>query len=578
MKMTNKIAVAGLGLLFTGTTVFAQSLDDAKKAIDAEQYQKAKSMLKNLTVTESAKDENYFYLGWVYLKQDYPDSAKAVFTKGIAINPKSALNYAGLGAVAHMEKDNASATTNFNMAISLAGKKNATPFQYVGLSYLLPVSGQAVGPNGSAVSPADANAAITVLTQGAAADPHNIGVLIALGDANRSQLKSNEAYNAYSSALAIDPNSPAANVAEGVLWEYADNIDDAVKQFQKALATNPNYGPAYREWAETDLRAAHNDPSQYDAKVKEAADNYKKFISLTDYSPETQMHYADFLIRTKDYTTLQQVATDLSKSKANLRVYRYLGYAAFENKDYTTAETSLTKWTTEADSKRLIPTDFLYLGRAQIENKNDSLGVINLRKALALDTTQVDAYGLIADALYKAKKYKEAGDAYHIFSNGSKQAKLLDHYHEGFSYYQAYLADYRKANDDKTKTFKPDSTLLTKADSAISYIEHKLSKPNIGILYVHAQIKDFEDSGDRNNIKGYAKPLYEQLVTLITAVPTPTDDQKSKLIDAYVYLGNYAEFKDKDHAKALDYFNKAKEIDPTEARVVYYFQTSGKTK
>jgi tetratricopeptide (TPR) repeat protein len=578
MKMINKIAAAGLGLLLTGTSVFAQSLDDAKKAIDAEQYQKAKSMLKNLTVTESTKDENFFYLGWVYLKQDYADSAKTVFTKGVAVNPKSALNYVGLGAVAHIEKDNSTATTDFNTAISLAGKKNGTPFQYIGLSYLLPVSGAAVGPNGSAVSPADANAAIAVLTQGQTAEPKNIGVLVALGDANRSQLKSNEAYNAYSSALAIDPNSPAANVAEGVLWEYADNIDDAVKQFQKALAANPNYGPAYREWAETDLRAAKNDPSQYDAKVKEAADNYKKFISLTDYSPETQMRYADFLIRTKDYVTLQKVAGDLSNSKANLRVYRYLGFAAFENKDYITAETSLTKWTSEADPKRLIPTDYLYLGRAQIENKKDSLGVINLRKALALDTTQVDAYGLIADALYKAKKYKEAGDAYHIFANGSKLAKLLDHYHEGYSYYQAYLGEYKKANDDKTKAFKPDSTLLTKADSAISYIEHKLKNPNIGILYVHAQIKDFEDSGDRNNIKGYAKPPYEQLVTLITALPTPTADQKSQLLDAYVYLGNYAEFKDKDHAKALDYFNKAKEIDPTDARVTYYFQTSGKTK
>jgi tetratricopeptide (TPR) repeat protein len=579
MKMINKIAAAGLGLLFTGTSVFAQSLDDAKKAIDAEQYQKAKSMLKNLTVTQADKDENFFYLGWVYVKQEYMDSAKTVFTKGIAVNPKSALNYAGLGAVAHFEKDNSTATTDFNTATSLAGKKNGTPFQYVGLGYLLPVAGSAVGPNGSAVKPADANAAIAVLNQGKAADPRNIGVLIALGDANRSQLKSNDAYEAYSSALAVDPNSPAANVAEGVLWEYADNISGAVDQFKKALAANPNYGPAYREWAETDLRAAKNDPAQYDAMVKEAADNYKKFISLTDYSPETQMRYADFLIRTKDYTTLQQVATDLSKNRANnLRVYRYLGYAAFENKDYQTAVTSLTKWTTEADPKRLLPLDFLYLGRAQIELKNDSLGVLNLRKALSLDTNQVDAYGLIADALYKAKKFKEAGDAYHIYAKGSKQAKLLDHYHEGYSYYEAYLADYTKSQNDKTKAFKPDSTLLTKADSALTYVERKLPKPNIGILYIHAQIKDFEDSGDRNNIKGYAKPLYEQLVTLVTALPTPNADQKSQLLDAYVYLGNYAEFKDKDHAKALDYFNKAKEIDPTEARVTYYFQTAGKTK
>ena len=158
MKMTNKIAAAGFGLLFTGTSVFAQSLDDAKKAIDAEQYQKAKSMLKNLTVTESTKDENFFYLGWVYLKQDYADSAKAVFTKGIAVNPKSALNYAGLGrGVRMLKKIIQQPQPTLTQQYRLPVKRMVRPFQYIGLAYLLPISGQAVGPNGSAVSPADAN-------------------------------------------------------------------------------------------------------------------------------------------------------------------------------------------------------------------------------------------------------------------------------------------------------------------------------------------------------------------------------------------------------------------------------------
>src|SRR5882672_5609654 len=129
MKMISKIATASLGLLLVGSSVFAQSLADAKKAIDAEQYQKAKSMLKNLTVTQADKDENYFYLGWVYLKQDYVDSAKAVFNKGLAVNSKSALNLAGLGAAAHIEKDNTTATTNFNSSIAIAqAAKNSKPY------------------------------------------------------------------------------------------------------------------------------------------------------------------------------------------------------------------------------------------------------------------------------------------------------------------------------------------------------------------------------------------------------------------------------------------------------------------
>jgi len=578
MKLMNKIAGAGLCLLFTGSSVFAQSLADAKKAIDDEQYQKAETMLKSLTATQADKDENFFFLGWVYLKQDYLDSAKTAFNKGLAVNSKSALNLVGLGAAAHIEKDNTTAINDFSMAISLAGRRNSTPFLYVGLSYLLPVTGSVVGPKGSAVLPADANAAVGVLNKGKAANPRDAEVLVALGDAWRSQLRSDSAYANYSSALLLDPKLAAANVSEGVLWQYAENFGDSEAQFKAALAIDPNYAPAYREWAETDLRWAKSDPSQADAKVKEAVDHYKQFISLTDYSIESQMRYADFLIHARDYVTLQKVATDLSASaKTNLRVYRYIGYAAYENKDYTDGLTALTKWINEADPKRLLPSDYFYMGRLEIALKNDSLGVLYLRKALALDTTQVDIYGEIAKSLYELKKYQEAGDAYHVFAAESRQAKLLDHYREGYSYYEAYIAQYRKSVNDKT--VKPDSSLLVKADSAVSYVERKLPSPNDQITYVHAQIKDFEEPSDRNNIKGLAKPYYEQYIQLITAKGgTPDDDTKSNLTDAYVYLGNYAEYKDKDHAKALDYFNKAKALEPTDARVTYYFQTAGKTK
>ncbi|WP_419788820.1 tetratricopeptide repeat protein [Mucilaginibacter sp. X4EP1] len=572
MKMINKVAIAGLGLVFVGSSVFAQSLADAKKAIDAEQYQKAKSMLKNLTTTQADKDENYFYLGWVYLKQDYVDSAKATFNKGIAVNPKSALNNVGLGAVAHVEKDANTAATDFTTATTLAGK-SSTPYLYAGLSYLLPVSGNAVNATGSAVAPADADAAIAILNKGKVVNPKDAVLLVALGDAYRSQLKSNDAYTAYSAALAIDPKLPSANVSTGVLWRYADNFEDSEKQFQAALAIDPNYGPAYRELAETNIREASKDAATYDVKTKAAVENYKKYISLTDYSVETQMRYADFLIRTKDYVTLQKVATDLSASaNSNLRVYRYLGYAAYENKDYQSALTALNKWTSTADPKRLIPNDYLYLGRTEIALKQDSLGIRDLRKALTLDTSQVDIYGEIAKSLYASSKYIDAGDAYHTYAQRSSQAKLTDHFYEGFSYYQAYKDQLIKAQT--IKTIKPDSTLLAKADSAFTYVERKLPTPNGQIIYFHANVKDFEE-GDRNNIKGLAKPLYEQYIQVVTAKGAPDDKTKGYLAAAYVYLGNYAEYKDKDEAKALDLYTKAKELDPTNPQVVYYFAKKG---
>jgi len=213
------------------------------------------------------------------------------------------------------------------------------------------------------------------------------------------------------------------------------------------------------------------------------------------------------------------------------------------------------------------------LGRIPIALKNDSLGILALQKALTLDTSQVDVYGEIAATLYQLGKYKEAGDAYKVFDDKSRKATLQDHFKEGFSYFEAFKNQLiAQQTDPKVKL---DSTMLTQADSAFSYIERKLTTPNYQVVYYHAQAKDFED-GDRNNIKGLAKPYYEQLIQLKGA--TPDDKTKPMLVNAYVYLGNYYEFKEKDHAKAVDAFNKAKDLDPTDARVTYYFQTAGKSK
>jgi len=561
MKIINKMAVTGLGVILMGSSVFAQSLADAKKAIDAEQFQKAKSMLKNLVTTQSTKAENYFYLGWVYIKQDYPDSAKTQFQKGLSVDPKSALNYVGLGVVAHLDKDAAGTTSNFNQAIAIASAgKDTKPYVYMGKGYLLPVGG-AANP-----TPADAHAALDVLNKGIAAtatkdkkhknDPatsNDPEVYMTLGEADRVLVMSNDAYTNFSTAQTLDPKSPAVYVALGVLWKFADNFEDAEKQFQQALSIDPNYGPAYREWAETDYRWATTVPSVADAKIKEAVQQYQKYLSLTDTSPESEMRYADFLINAGDYKTLQQVATELSKSAgSNLRAYRYIMYSAVENKDFPAAVAAGNTWITKADPKRVIPLDYIYLGRAQL-GMGDSTGVATMKKALSLDSTRVQAYGEIASFLYAQKKWNQAGDAYaQYIAKGGRKVTLNDYFREGYSYYRAGIAG-----------AKTDTVLINKADSAYSYVMHKLPNPPAVIIISRARANDAKDL-DRNNIKGLAKPYYEQFLAMMTDPSAFTADDKTNYVEACDYLGNYYFYKEKDIAKATDYYTKAHTVDPTD--------------
>ncbi|MCQ6961262.1 hypothetical protein NPE20_25030 [Mucilaginibacter sp. JC4] len=552
MKMISKISKIVLALTLVGSSVFAQSLADAKKAIDAEQFQKAKSMLKNLTVTQANKDENFFYLGWVYILQEYPDSAKTIFQKGIAVNPKSALNYAGLGAAAFLDKDRATATTNFNQAVALAGK-DSKPYLYVGRSYLLnDVDGK--------VPAADANAAVNVLTKGKAVNAKDAEILVALGDALRTQSKNTEALGNYQAALELDPKLAHAKVATGVIWKYANNFESSETEFKAALAIDPNYGPAYREWAETDVRWAFSDPKMASAKIKEATEQYKKYLSLTDLSLESRLRYADFLLLSGDFKTLQTEAQALSSAaNSNLKVYRYLGYSGYENKDYPAGLAAMNTWITKADPKRIIPRDYVYLGRLQIASKQDSLGIQSLRKAIALDTTQVDVYPEIAKAFYGQKKYAEAGDAYHIYTQKGRNVKLLDHFYEGISYYFSY--DEKKPNADST---------IAKADSAFSYVIQKAPTTADAYLY-RARINELRDK-DRNNIVGYAKPFYEKYIEVVnTKGGVPDDRTKKNLAEAYVYLAIYSEFKEKDMAKATENYTKARDNDPANKQVVAFF-------
>jgi tetratricopeptide (TPR) repeat protein len=557
-NMTNKIVGTAAGLIFIGSSVFAQSLADAKKAIDAEQYQKAKSMLKNLTTTQATKDENFFYLGWVYVQQEYADSAKATFTRGIAANAKSALNYAGLGAVARLNKDQAGATTNFNQAISLAGK-DSKPYLYVGESYLLDPT-------------PDANAAIAVLNKGIAANDKDPELYVALGDAYRTQLKSNEAYKAYSQALSINPKSAAAKVATGVLWRYANNWEDSEKEFKDAIAIDPNYGPAYREWAETDIRWAQKVPTQASAKINEAVEQYRKFLSLTDMSVESRLRYADFLYQAGKFKELQTEAAAIAQAQnANARAYRYLAYAAYENGDYANASTAMNTWMSKADPKRIIPYDYLYQGRIQLKTGKDSVGLLTMEKALTMDTTQADLYADVAKAYYGQKKYVKAAEAYHSFVTKSRKATLNDRFLEGVSYYYGFSDQY--TNSAKTKV-APDTSLLTKADSAFAYVNAKAASPSAGVVLYRARVNDLKEPS-RETSKGLAKPFYEQYIQLLTAKGAIADADKKNIAEAYAYLGTYYEYAEKDVAKATENYTKARENDPTNRQALAFFQKKG---
>ena len=79
----NKFKLLSIGLLAFVGIGHAQELDQANKAIDAEQFEKAKSILKKVLVTKPENGKSAFLLGNIYLIQNIADSAKIYFQKGL---------------------------------------------------------------------------------------------------------------------------------------------------------------------------------------------------------------------------------------------------------------------------------------------------------------------------------------------------------------------------------------------------------------------------------------------------------------------------------------------------------------
>jgi len=551
MKMTKKAITLSLGLVVMGSASFAQNLNDAKKAIDAEQYAKATSMLKSLVNSQAGKGENYFSLGEVYLKNDYVDSAKAVFNKGVTADPKYALNYVGLGKADLASNNAAAAKVNFDKAIAAASKKDYTTYLYIGKAYV-------------DQDKPDFAAALPMLQKAdeldaADKDPETF---VALGDFYAAQKKNSEALSNYLRALNMNEGLLRAKVQIGSMYKESRAFPESETQLKEVIAADPNYGPAYREIAELYMQWANFEPANFAAKSTEAIANYKKYLELTDKSFDTRLRYAQFLYYAKDYKALETETADLAKLYPNnqkaLVIQRLQAYSAAENKNPESLKLLTDFFAKNSDTSRLIAADYLYLGKAQLLANQDSLALISITKAVAKDSTNVEALEDVGKALYNSRKYAQAAGVYKdaIRLNPNGKGSLTNYYYlASANYYNYALADQAKKS--------PDKKLLVEADSALAFINK--TSPEFTLAYIfRGRVARYMD--DQTAPKGLMVPYYEQYLDLVT-VKKPelgaAPAEKKNVVEAYTNLGFF--YSPTDKAKATDLFNKALAVDPANA-------------
>ena len=522
MKIMKKTFKATLALVLLGSAVFSQSLADAKKAIDAEQYLKAKSILKGLIKAKPADAENYFYLGDIYLKDEYVDSAKITFAQGVTADVEYPLNYVGLGAIDLENNNKVAAKANFEKAKSFVKKKDYTPFLNAAKFYTF-------------ASVPDFDAALSYLEAAKLLNSKDAQISLAFGDTYRERNDNSKgdlsaSYKAYQEAYTLDNSLLRAKVETAVIIKRAQAWEDAIKAFNEVIAINPNYGPAYRELAETYRLWARVETTDRDLHFNKALDAYKKYLDLTDKSLESQLRYAEFLVYTRNWSEVKRVADEMGRVPGvNLKVRRFQGYGAYENKNFPEAEERLTDFISKAESGRIIPQDYYFRGRARMENGKMREALGDLKKAVEMDSTNAEDVSAVALKLYSDKKYAEAAELYESSAskNASASKKATDYFNMGMSNYNHFLTNF----DRDTVNRQKGMPLLVKADSAFSYL-NRIAPTFVGAYNMRAQVMNKKD--DPKNLQGLAIPYYEKYIEVVKAKsPTLADADKITVINTY---------------------------------------------
>ncbi|CAN1574268.1 NrfG FOG, TPR repeat [Flavobacteriaceae bacterium] len=543
----NKVKIVSIALLAIVTTSQAQDINQAKKAIDAEQFESAKTILKSIINAKPSNGTASFYLGNVYMLQNNIDSAKIYYQKGLAGSDGARLNNIGFGLIDLDNGNTDAAEQKFALATKDLKKKDIEEYLFIGRAYTFSLK-------------PDYKKAIEYLTKAKLINSQDPQLNLALGNAYFGDKNQNEAYSSYRNAYSLDNTLIRAKMQLGVLLKGAKAYTEAIKAFDEVIAINPNYGPVYRELAETYYLWGRNEPSKYRLYVDKALVNYEKYLSLTDYSLNSRMRHADFLVLAGEYKALEVEANKLVElDKVNPRILRYLGFSAFQNGNYDVAIKSLENFIANGTNK-VIALDYQTLGFAKIkkavsedgktvDNVLFDNGILDVKKAAEMDPNSLSInLSDLGKKLYEQKLYKHAASIYDIaVANKESKNYVLDNF---------YLGNCLYFDNTRKDIVKPDPVALQRADVAYATVIE--ASPKTQDAYIYRARTNSLLENDEMTIK-----YYNDYVAIVTE-KGPEELAKpavvKKIIESYNTAA--ASYANTDKTKAIEYFNKTLILDP----------------
>lgn len=508
-------------LLLFSATVFSfstkgQTLNDALRLTDNEQYDVAEGVYQSLIQKEPGNGTNWFYYGENFWKWENPDSAKICYEKGLQVEPANPINFVGIGKTLLEQNKLAEAKTSFDNALATAGAKSALMQMEIAEAWI------------TASTNKDIPAALALLQKAAVAEPKNPEVYILIGDAYTEQNDGTSAAENYNKALDLNKNSPKAVMRKGILYKRSTNLEGAKAEFENAIKIDPMFAPAHRELGEIYYRQH---------KMEEAKTEYKNYLELSKNTSAARLRYASFLFMGKDYVgTLNEINQMKKMDPDNISLLRLTAYTYSEMGDSINALQTLQKVFEKVKDDNY-QKDYLYYAINLAKNGQDSLAVVNMQKAYSLDSNNTDLLTDMATLLMKMKRYAEAADVFQKRVDLGKGVSSTDYYNLGKAY--------------------SSSKQLEKADSALAKVNELL--PTWSYAYIlRAQVNANIDSTSERNL---AKPYYEKYLELALPDTINFSKYKNSIVEAYRYMGYYY-YRQNQVRESKEYWRKILDIIP----------------
>jgi tetratricopeptide (TPR) repeat protein len=522
-KMKAKCVLTAMAVFVGVQSISAQKVDDVMKLLDYEKYESAVKMMENIAKANPTDAATQFYLGETYSRIGKPDEAKKAFDKAVVNNAKEPLGYIGLGKLLYAKGSVAEAKKSIDQALKLSKSKNVNVLRYAAEAYL---TGKKPDPT----------TAIGLLAKAKALDKKNLNVLMALGDAEAANAKNGNigpAVTAYEYAVEANKTSALPLYKIGVAYLNAKNPNEAIKFFEKAKKTDPNFAPVYRKMGEYYYQQE---------KITLAKENYTKFMEIGETKIEDEIEYANILFISKDYSNAVTLLEKIKvKDPNNNYLNRLLGYTYYETGKYEDGLKSLETFMTNADAKKIQSLDYEYQAKIYEKTNQADKALVIYDKLLVTDPKRTDIADTLASRAFAAKKYSEAGKYLEMKANTTGEAG--DYYSAGYDYY--FGKEYTKADELFTKALEKNPT-------------------SVKSLYwrgrCNTKLEPDITTGDAaaKTAFGKAKPYFDKVIEL----GEPEKDKYVKeLAESYNYLSTYYFVKD-DMTNAKNYANKTLAIDP----------------